>query len=187
MSLRLLQRSLPRASARSLRSYSSSKPTLQSATHPPSSITPSSPASSSDSPKPLDLESELQSLPLLKSHRALAPSFYELRAYADVPPHRRANHLSAHTLSGPGKLGVAPLVRCKEDDSECVVFVHLGEGLCGHQGIVHGGLMATLLDEALSRTACNNLPSKVGVTANLTIEYRAPTKADQVSSRSYYL
>ena len=39
--------------------------------------------------------------------------------------------------------------------------------------------MATLLDEALSRTACNNLPDKVGVTANLSIEYRAPTKADQ--------
>jgi acyl-coenzyme A thioesterase PaaI-like protein len=46
-------------------------------------------------------------------------------------------------------------------------------------GIVHGGLLATLLDEALARTAINNLPDKIGVTANLSLNYRAPTKADQ--------
>jgi hypothetical protein len=28
----------------------------------------------------------------------------------------------------------------------------------------------------------HNLPEKVGVTANLTINYRAPTRADQVAS-----
>jgi acyl-coenzyme A thioesterase PaaI-like protein len=33
-----------------------------------------------------------------------------------------------------------------------VIIVHVGRGLCGHDGIVHGGLLATLLDEGLGRT-----------------------------------
>jgi acyl-coenzyme A thioesterase PaaI-like protein len=82
-------------------------------------------------------------------------------------------------LRGPGKLAFAPLVRCRKDESEIIAVVHVGRGLCGHDGIIHGGLLATLLDETLARTAINNLPKKVGVTANLSINYRAPTKADQ--------
>ena len=49
----------------------------------------------------------------------------------------------------------------------------------GHDSIIHGGLLATLLDEILARTAFFNLPSHIGVTANLSVNYRAPTKADQ--------
>jgi uncharacterized protein (TIGR00369 family) len=91
----------------------------------------------------------------------------------------RANKLTAGSLRGPGKLALFPLARVKKDESEAVVFVHLGRGLCGHDGIVHGGLLATLLDEALARNAITNLPEKVGVTATLSLNYRAPTRADQ--------
>jgi acyl-coenzyme A thioesterase PaaI-like protein len=76
-------------------------------------------------------------------------------------------------------LALHPLVRAKKDESESYVFVHVGRGLCGHDGIIHGGLLATLLDEILARTAIANLPDKVGVTALLTLNYRAPTRADQ--------
>lgn len=62
------------------------------------------------------------------------------------------NSLTAGALRGPGKLGVIPLIRGKKDESESVVFIHVGRGLCGHDGIIHGGLLATLLDEALART-----------------------------------
>lgn len=54
------------------------------------------------------------------------------------------------------------------------MIFHLGENLCGHPGIVHGGLLATLLDEGLARCCFAALPEKVGVTASLSIEYRAP-------------
>jgi acyl-coenzyme A thioesterase PaaI-like protein len=40
-------------------------------------------------------------------------------------------------------------------------------------------MLATLLDEILARTAIVNFPAKVGVTASLTVNYRAPTRADQ--------
>jgi len=89
------------------------------------------------------------------------------------------NNFTAGALRGPGKLAVPPLVRARKDESEAVIIVHIGRGLCGHDGIVHGGLLATLLDESLARVAIMNLPDKVGVTANLNLNYRAPTRADQ--------
>ncbi|KAH9077409.1 hypothetical protein EDB83DRAFT_1706084 [Lactarius deliciosus] len=39
------------------------------------------------------------------------------------------------------------------------IVVHVGRGLCGHDGLVHGGLLATLLDEA-SRTDSYAEPSR---------------------------
>ena len=46
-----------------------------------------------------------------------------------------------------------PLVRARRDEGEAIVIIHVGRGLCGHDGIVHGGLLATLLDESLARIA----------------------------------
>ncbi|KAF7335693.1 UPF0644 protein PB2B4.06 [Mycena venus] len=111
--------------------------------------------------------------------RADAKEWYETRPHEHIPAEIRVNKLTAGSLRGPGKLALFPLARVKNDESEAVIFVHLGRGLCGHDGIVHGGLLATLLDEALARNAITNLPEKVGVTATLSLTYRAPTRADQ--------
>ncbi|KAJ7250677.1 HotDog domain-containing protein [Mycena rebaudengoi] len=127
------------------------------------------------------LEEELLSLPLLKTHRERrdADEWYETRPGVNIPPEVAGNKLTAGALRGPGKLALLPLARVKKDESEAIIIVHLGRGLCGHDGIVHGGLLATLLDEALGRNAISNLPDKVGVTASLSLKYRAPTRADQ--------
>ncbi|KAG1823533.1 HotDog domain-containing protein [Suillus subaureus] len=127
------------------------------------------------------LEQTLQTLPLLTSHRAQldAHEWYETRPYVKYPEQLRVNSLTAGALRGPGKLALPPLVRARKDESEAIVIVHVGRGVCGHDGIIHGGLLATILDESLARTAITNLPEKIGVTANLSINYRAPTFADQ--------
>ncbi|KAI9507693.1 mitochondrial protein [Russula earlei] len=127
------------------------------------------------------LEEQLQKLPILLNHRERgdAEEWYEIRPYRSVPEETRVNNLTAGALRGPGRLALHPLVRARMDDSEALIIVHVGRGLCGHDGIVHGGLLATLLDESLARTAMQNLPDKVAVTANLDINYRAPTRADQ--------
>ena len=100
------------------------------------------------------LEEQLQKLPILLKHRAVEDreAWYETRPYQVIPEERRLNHLTAGALRGPGLLALAPLVRARRDESEAFIIVHVGRGLCGHDGIVHGGLMATLLDEALART-----------------------------------
>ncbi|KAI0029605.1 HotDog domain-containing protein, partial [Vararia minispora EC-137] len=127
------------------------------------------------------IEDQLHSLPLLKKLRSApdADDWYETRPYTSVPEHLRVHHLTSGALRAPGRLAVAPLVRAKKDESENVIIIHIGRGLCSHDGIVHGGLLATLLDEAFSRQAVLNLPKMIGVTANLSLNYRAPTRADQ--------
>jgi hypothetical protein len=80
-----------------------------------------------------------------------ADEWYETRPHMAIPEAVRANKLTSGALRGPGKLALYPLARVRKDERAAVVFVHLGRGLCGHDGIVHGGLMATLLDEALGR------------------------------------
>lgn len=145
------------------------------------------------------LEDRLQNLPLLRSLRTRddKQEWYESRPYTGLPDEVRVNNLTAGALSGPGKLAIRPLVRAKNDESETWGFIHLGRGLCGHDGIVHGGLMATLLDESMGRVVSTNatskisthhhllqaflnLPNNIALTASLTLNYRAPTKADQV-------
>lgn len=100
-----------------------------------------------------DLEAQLQNLPLLAYFRnhADASDWYETRPFIAVPKEELANSLTAGSLRGPGKLALPPLVRARKDESEAVVIVHVGTALCGHEGIVHGGLLATLLDESLGR------------------------------------
>ena len=99
------------------------------------------------------LEESLQHLAPLERHRESSNSaeWYEARPYAKIPWERRVNSLTGGALHGPGKLALAPLVRAKWDNSEALVFVHVGSALCGHEGIVHGGALATLLDETLGR------------------------------------
>lgn len=108
------------------------------------------------------LEDRLQNLPLLKELRSGEDKhdWYECRPYTKVPEEVRVNNLTAGALSGPGKLALRPLIRVKNDESEAWGFIHLGRALCGHDGIVHGGLMATLLDESMGRVVCPSNISK---------------------------
>ncbi|KAI0020049.1 HotDog domain-containing protein [Xylariomycetidae sp. FL0641] len=59
---------------------------------------------------------------------------------------------------------------------EVVAVVFLGPGTAGWPGVVHGGALATLLDECLGRCALRRFPSRTGVTARLELRYRAPTR-----------
>lgn len=103
------------------------------------------------------LKLELESLPLLNQHRARTDSaeWYETIPFAKLPEERRVNSLTAGALRGPGRLTLPPIVRARRDESEAWAFVHVGRGVCGHDGIIHGGLLAILFDEALGRIVSN--------------------------------
>lgn len=53
-------------------------------------------------------------------------------------------------------------------------MVYLGSGLEGWPTIVHGGALATMVDENMGRVAVRTFPERTGVTANLNLNYRAP-------------
>ena len=102
------------------------------------------------------------------------------RPHLKIPEQLRAQNLTGGTLLGPNKIAVPPLQFSTADGSKFVSIQYLGSALCGHPGIVHGGLLGTLLDEGLARCCFPALPNKVAVTASLNITYKAPCMANQI-------
>ncbi|OJJ49715.1 hypothetical protein ASPZODRAFT_156785 [Penicilliopsis zonata CBS 506.65] len=127
--------------------------------------------------KAQEVEDHIQNHPLAAELRA-NPAFTESRPHLKIPESLRARNLTAGTLAGPDKIVVPPLVFSEAGGKSLVSILYLGSDLSGHPGIVHGGLLATLLDETLARCCFPALPNKVAVTANLSIDYRRPAFAE---------
>ncbi|PWN98681.1 Thioesterase/thiol ester dehydrase-isomerase, partial [Tilletiopsis washingtonensis] len=166
--------------------------------YPPSLVSllypqPAPPRLAADSPEgkahTQRIEKELLALPEVAQLRSLATSHYlASRPYARFPPQKAMHSLTAGALRGPGLFAVPPLVLSLTphgaaatggSEGDAAAFLHLGRSMCGHDGLIHGGLLGTVMDETLARTAFYALPSRVGVTARLELDYRAPVKADQ--------
>jgi len=88
-------------------------------------------------------------------------------------------NMLASALFGPEKIAIPPFLRERRDGRESVLIVHVGNNLCGHDGIVHGGLVATLFDQYLYRHGVQNLDAGIAATAHLSVNYRAPVRANQ--------
>lgn len=135
---------------------------------------------------PLDIEKEMNSVPEYRyiQNSPLAkklrqdPDFEESRYYDKIPLLHRENMLTTGLLAGKGALTVEPLIFVNKRTGQSFIFYHVGNRLDGHDGIVHGGLLATLMDEGLTRCGFPFLPSKYGVTASLNLNYRAPVRSN---------
>ncbi|KAF2202954.1 Thioesterase/thiol ester dehydrase-isomerase [Delitschia confertaspora ATCC 74209] len=132
-----------------------------------------------DNDEHIAIEEAIWNHPFTKSLIA-DPKFSASRPHLKIPANLRAQNLTGGTLLGQDKIAVPPLQFTTNDGSEFVSIQYLGPALCGHPGIVHGGLLATLLDEGLARCCFPALPNKVGVTASLKIDYRRPCMASQI-------
>ncbi|KAI9371391.1 HotDog domain-containing protein [Aspergillus egyptiacus] len=124
------------------------------------------------------VEDHIQNHPLTVSLRE-DPAYTASRPHLKVPEKIRLRNLTAGTLSNPQGIVVPPLVFYNKETSTMVSLFYLGPSVSGHPGIVHGGLLATLLDEGMGRCAFQVLPNKVGVTANLNVDYRRPAMANK--------
>lgn len=114
--------------------------------------------------------------PLFAELRA-NPAFKESRPHMKMPGSYRARSLTGGALLGPGKMVIPPYAWIEGEGKSLVCVTYVGEDLCGHPGIVHGGYLATMLDEGLARCCFGALPHNIAVTANLNIDYRKPTPA----------
>lgn len=132
-----------------------------------------------ESAKAEEINNRIISNPLSKSLRA-NPQYSESRPHMKIPENMRSHNLTAGTLQGEDKIATPPLTfaNTKAELPSLVQIAHLGPLLCGHPTIVHGGLLATLLDEGLARACFPALPNKVGVTASLNITYKKPCPAN---------
>ncbi|KAI7855905.1 HotDog domain-containing protein [Circinella umbellata] len=126
----------------------------------------------------LAAKGEQDALAVVKAARE-SPDYFEIEAYGQLNIKGKAQSLTASTLRGKDKIIVPPVLFYNKDQTEVMAAVHLGKDLCGHPKIIHGGMIATLLDEILACVAMPALPNKIGFTANLNIDYRKPLAADQ--------
>jgi len=125
-----------------------------------------------------EVDDHIKNCALAKELRA-SPGFTESRPHLRIPEVIRAHNLTGGTLAGPGMIVVPPYIWNEEGGKSLVSIFYLGGDVTGHPGIVHGGLLATMLDEGMARCCFPALPNKVGVTANLQINFKKPTVAGQ--------
>ncbi|OAT03524.1 thioesterase [Blastomyces gilchristii SLH14081] len=123
-----------------------------------------------------DIDAFIHNHPLAHSLRT-DERFTESRPHLKIPAELRAHNLTAGTLAGAKKIAVPPYAWTEAGGKSLVSILYLGSDVSGHPGIVHGGLLATILDESLARCCFPALPNGIGVTANLNIDYRSPAPA----------
>jgi uncharacterized protein (TIGR00369 family) len=75
---------------------------------------------------------------------------------------------------GPGNPVAPPMVATNSDDGRATGRVTLGKSHEGPPGLVHGGVVATLLDHVLARAV--RAAGRGGLTATLTVTYRRPVQ-----------
>lgn len=96
-------------------------------------------------------------------------------AWKTLLPAQLASKLIPGTYSGPRRIELNR-VFTSEDGKEMVSFLAVGTAMCGFPGIVHGGVSASVLDEAFGRLAIQVVGGDA-VTARLGLQYRKPVVA----------
>lgn len=123
-----------------------------------------------------EAEATINNHPLVKSLRQ-DPTLTESRPHMKMPAAYRSRSLTGGALIGPKRMAIPPYQWLAPEGKGITAISYIGDDLCGHPGIVHGGLLATMLDEGLARCCFDALPHKIAVTANLNVNYRKPTPA----------
>ncbi|OXV11181.1 hypothetical protein Egran_01054 [Elaphomyces granulatus] len=120
-----------------------------------------------------EVDTYIRTHPVAEALRA-NPAFVESRPHLKIPEGLRSRTLIAGTLAGSNKIVVPPYSWSEKAGKSTVSIYYLGSDISGHPDIVHGGLLATILDEGMGICCFGALPSGFGVTANLNIDYKRP-------------
>ena len=120
------------------------------------------------------IRSQAAQLPVVKSLSA-DPAWESWPAYAGLPADHLTKRLTSGPLAGSRGLGAYQQIFHNASTGEVVTVLWFGPGTAGWPGVVHGGTIATILDENCGRCAAQRLPGGTGVTARLELNYLAPT------------
>lgn len=94
------------------------------------------------------------------------------------PPTPQRTRLTTGAIGGIRGMGAYHRIFHNRETGQIISIVHLGSALTGWPRVVHGGAIATILDEALGRCAILSFPARTGVTARLELQYRRPVKTN---------
>ncbi|KAJ5703252.1 hypothetical protein N7493_011641 [Penicillium malachiteum] len=125
----------------------------------------------------LEIESLIDNHPMIQDLRKRG-KFVEYRGYEDYPQDLREQNLTAGPLTGPQMIPIAPYVFVNQAEKSLVEILYLGNHVSGYPGIIHGGLLATILDEGLGWCCFPFLPGKAGATVALDLQFINPLSTD---------
>ncbi|KAL1890635.1 hypothetical protein Sste5346_008151 [Sporothrix stenoceras] len=94
------------------------------------------------------------------------------------PPTPQRTRLTTGALGGIRGMGAYHRIFHNRETGQIISIMHMGSSLAGWPRVVHGGAIATILDEALGRCAILSFPARTGVTARLELQYRSPVRTD---------
>ena len=97
------------------------------------------------------VEKTLHSLPIVQD-LSKDSNWIKTIGIFPIPKEDAVHNLTMGVLAGPGRITAKPVTFYNNKTKEFVVVMHLGQDICGHRGLVHGGFLATVLDECLGKT-----------------------------------
>ncbi|KAJ6164488.1 Thioesterase/thiol ester dehydrase-isomerase [Penicillium chermesinum] len=103
------------------------------------------------------------------------PAVSEVELRLDIPDEERHQNLMTGALAGPKKLIMSPFLFRNAEERSMVMFFYVGSGVCGHPGIVHGGVLATIADEDWRGAVFLICRIRAPAMANSYIAFRAAT------------
>ncbi|KAI9367878.1 HotDog domain-containing protein [Aspergillus egyptiacus] len=123
----------------------------------------------------------ISSLPLTRFLRSPNTPYTEFQPYLCMHPTAQTTHLVSTSLFTPQKIPSQPTFFLHESPNpRMIATCYVGPHLCGHPGYVHGGLSFLLFDDIFARLAAVVFKSGTGMTANMSIDFRAPAVPDRV-------
>lgn len=140
----------------------------------------------------VDLEEKLQRLGIVRKLSG-DPEWKCVRAWENLSSNVLNSSMMNGTLAQPGGFAVKPMIFLNESKEETLTIVHVGRKLCGYPLLIHGGILATILDENLKRCSLLQFTNKHKDTPidyaneesyshihakDLTLQYKFPTLAD---------
>ncbi|KAK6204379.1 HotDog domain-containing protein [Scheffersomyces amazonensis] len=116
----------------------------------------------------------VEKITLSKEYKDLAadPDTSQYSSSETFPNQHHKNYVGTGLLFGPDLFEIDPIVFLNEKKGELTSFYHLGDKLISQDGQVHNGVVSTILDEGLCSCGFPLLPSKKGVTASLSIDFK---------------
>jgi acyl-coenzyme A thioesterase PaaI-like protein len=118
------------------------------------------------------IRQDAEKIPLVKA-LSQDPSWKFYDPYDVISASHAPHMLTLGTLSGARGIGAFQRVFYNES-GECITVIWFGGAIAGWPGVTHGGLSATVMDEALGRCAMAQFPGKSVVTAKLDLNYMKP-------------
>ncbi|AHY75738.1 AQG_2a_G0016630.mRNA.1.CDS.1 [Saccharomyces cerevisiae] len=120
-----------------------------------------------------DLNRRLNGLPIVKQ--------LENAGFVQVIANEEENLLVSRALNTPGGVAIPPRVYYNPSRRETVGLYHLGMKLTGYPFLIHGGILATVIEDLMKEAirlekGTKNINQE---TKNLSISYKFPTLANQ--------